>query len=75
MAYEYLHYPDILQGLLKPLIFGFLIASIGCFYGMRTTGGTQGVGRSTIQAVVWASVMIIFSDLLVSILMVSIFNK
>jgi phospholipid/cholesterol/gamma-HCH transport system permease protein len=42
---------------------------------MRTTGGTQGVGRSTIQAVVWASVMIIFSDLLVSILMVSIFSK
>ncbi len=75
MAYEYLQFPDILQGLVKPLIFGFLIASIGCFYGMRTTGGTQGVGRSTIQAVVFASVMIIFSDLLVSILMVSIFNK
>jgi phospholipid/cholesterol/gamma-HCH transport system permease protein len=74
MAYEYLHYPDILQGLVKPLMFGFLISSIGCFYGMRTTGGTQGVGRSTIQAVVWASVMIIFSDLLVSILMVSIFS-
>lgn len=75
MAYEYLQFPDILQGLVKPLLFGFLIASIGCFYGMRTTGGTQGVGRSTIQAVVWASVMIIFSDLLVSILMVSIFSK
>src|SRR5579863_7269458 len=75
MAYEYLRYPDILQGLVKPLLFGFLIASIGCFYGMRTTGGTEGVGRSTIQAVVWASVMIIFSDLLVSIVMVSIFSR
>jgi phospholipid/cholesterol/gamma-HCH transport system permease protein len=75
MAYEYLRFPDILQGLVKPLLFGFLIASIGCFYGMRTTGGTQGVGRSTIQAVVWASVMIIFCDLLVSIVMVSIFNR
>ena len=75
MAYEYLRFPDILQGLVKPLLFGFLIASIGCFYGMRTTGGTQGVGRSTIQAVVWASVMIIFSDLLVSIVMVSIFSR
>ncbi|HTX74610.1 MAG TPA: ABC transporter permease, partial [Terracidiphilus sp.] len=46
-AYEYLHYPDILQGLVKPLCFGFIIASVGCFYGMRTEGGTQGVGRST----------------------------
>lgn len=74
-AYQYLRYPDILQGLVKPLIFGFIIASIGCFYGMNTTGGTQGVGRSTIQAVVWASVLIIFSDLLVSITMVSIFSR
>src|SRR5215469_11675027 len=50
MAYEFLQFPDILQGLVKPLMFGFLIASIGCFYGMRTTGGTQGVGNSTIKA-------------------------
>jgi phospholipid/cholesterol/gamma-HCH transport system permease protein len=73
MAYEYLRYPDILQGLIKPLFFGFIIASIGCFYGMRTTGGTQGVGQSTIKAVVFASVLIIFVDLLVSLTMVSIF--
>ena len=42
-----------LQGLVKPLFSGFIISSIGCFYGLRTTGGTQGVGRSTIQAVVF----------------------
>ena len=52
MAYQYMHYPDVLQGLVKPLFSGFIIASIGCFYGLRTTGGTQGVGRSTIKAVV-----------------------
>ena len=74
-AYLYLAFPDILQGLLKPVLFGFIIASIGCFYGMRTTGGTQGVGRSTIQAVVFSSVLIIFVDLMVSLLMVSIFNR
>ena len=72
-AYEFLHYQDILQGLVKPLFSGFIIASIGCFYGLRTTGGTQGVGRSTIQAVVSASVLIIFVDLLVSQIMVTIF--
>jgi phospholipid/cholesterol/gamma-HCH transport system permease protein len=75
MAYEYLRFPDILQGLVKPLFFGFLISSIGCFYGMRTTGGTQGVGRSTIQAVVWASVMIIFTDLMISMVMISLFSR
>jgi len=73
-AYEFLAFPDILQGLVKPLFFGFIIASVGCFYGMRTTGGTQGVGRSTISAVVFASVLIIFVDLLISISMVSIFR-
>jgi phospholipid/cholesterol/gamma-HCH transport system permease protein len=75
MAYEYLRFPDILQGLVKPIFFGFLISSIGCFYGMRTSGGTQGVGKSTIQAVVWASVMIIFTDLMISMIMIAIFNR
>src|ERR1700728_1721030 len=65
-AWEALRYPDILQGLVKPLFSGFIIASIGCFYGMRTTGGTEGVGRSTIQAVVTASVLIIFVDFLLT---------
>jgi|SRR5271165_823503 len=74
-AYESLRYPDILQGLVKPLCFGFIISTIGCFYGMRTTGGTQGVGESTINAVVWASVLIIFVDLLISTVMVSIFSR
>jgi len=73
MAYEYLRYPDILQGLIKPLFFGYIIASIGCFYGMRTTGGTQGVGRSTISAVVTSSVLIIFVDFLISQVMISLF--
>jgi len=66
MAWQHLRYPDIIQGLVKPLFFGYILSSIGCFYGMRTTGGTQGVGRSTIQAVVWASVLIIFVDFLLT---------
>jgi phospholipid/cholesterol/gamma-HCH transport system permease protein len=75
MAYEFLRYPDILQGLVKPLVFGYIIASIGCFYGMRTTGGTEGVGRSTISAVVTASVLIIAVDFLISQIMIGIFNR
>src|SRR5208283_3158128 len=71
-AWEHLRYPDIIQGLVKPLFSGYIIASIGCFYGMRTTGGTEGVGRSTIQAVVTASVLIIFVDFIVTHLLLSL---
>ncbi len=49
---------DLAQGLMKPFLFGILISLIGCFYGLGTTGGTQGVGRSTTQAVVAASIWI-----------------
>jgi phospholipid/cholesterol/gamma-HCH transport system permease protein len=73
MAYEHLRYPDIIQGLVKPLFFGYILGSIGCFYGMRTTGGTEGVGRSTIQAVVTSSVLIIFVDFLITHLLLSVF--
>ena len=73
-AWEYLRAPDIVQGMVKPLFSGFIIASIGCFYGMRTTGGTEGVGRSTIQAVVTASVLIIFVDFLVSQVLLTLFR-
>ena len=75
MAYQYIRFPDVAQGLIKPLFSGFIIASIGCFYGLRTTGGTQGVGRSTIQAVVVSSVLIIFVDFLVTQIMLVIFGS
>jgi phospholipid/cholesterol/gamma-HCH transport system permease protein len=74
-AYQALQYPDILQGLIKPLFFGFIIATIGCFYGMTTRGGTQGVGRSTTQAVVVSSVLIIFVDFLISQFMINVFGR
>ena len=74
MAWEHLRRPDIIQGLVKPLFFGYILSSIGCFYGMRTTGGTQGVGRSTIQAVVVASVLIIFVDFLITHALLTLFN-
>ena len=57
-AYQALEYNDIVQGLLKPFVFAFVISLVGCFYGLRTSGGTQGVGRATTQAVVVASVWI-----------------
>jgi phospholipid/cholesterol/gamma-HCH transport system permease protein len=72
-AWEALRYPDIIQGLVKPLFFGYILSSVGCFYGMRTKGGTQGVGRSTIEAVVWSSVLIIFVDFLLTQVLLTLF--
>ncbi|HLJ88179.1 MAG TPA: ABC transporter permease [Candidatus Angelobacter sp.] len=71
-AYQALTYNDILTGLIKPIVFGFIISTIGCYYGMSTKGGTQGVGRSTTQAVVASSVMILATDVLVSQLLLTV---
>ncbi|HXB20900.1 MAG TPA: ABC transporter permease [Candidatus Solibacter sp.] len=58
-AYQSLAFDDIFMGLIKPVFFGFIIATVGCYYGLSTTGGTQGVGRATTQAVVAASILIL----------------
>ena len=74
-SYRSLVYGDVVQGLTKPLFSGFIIATVGCYFGMNTKGGTQGVGRSTTQAVVYSSVFIIVVDFLVSRLMIGIFGR
>jgi phospholipid/cholesterol/gamma-HCH transport system permease protein len=56
---------DVLQGLLKPVVFGVTLSLVGCFYGLRTTGGTQGVGRSTTQAMVASGVLILILDVMI----------
>ena len=61
-AWRSLAFGDVFQGLVKPVFFGFIIASIGCYYGLSARGGTQGVGRATTQAVVAASVLILVVD-------------
>ena len=59
-AWQTLVFQDVFMGLLKPVMFGFIIATVGCYYGLWTArGGTQGVGRATTQAVVMASVLIL----------------
>jgi phospholipid/cholesterol/gamma-HCH transport system permease protein len=57
-----LYIQDVWMGLIKPFILGFTIVSIGCHVGMRTQGGTQGVGRSTTNAGVASSVSVIAGD-------------
>ena len=57
-VWQALGWSDFAQGLLKPFVFAFVVALFGCHYGLRASGGTQGVGRATTQAVVFASVWI-----------------
>ena len=57
-AWRSLVWNDLAQGLLKPFAFAMVISLVGCYYGMQTRGGTQGVGRATTQAVVVASIWI-----------------
>jgi phospholipid/cholesterol/gamma-HCH transport system permease protein len=65
-----LYMQDVWMGIIKPFVLGFMIVSIGCHVGLRTTGGTQGVGRATTQAVVAASVSVIAMDFLVTKLLI-----
>ncbi len=67
-----LYIQDIWMGLIKPVALGFAIVSIACFVGMRTTGGTQGVGRSTTQAVVAGSVAVLVLDFIITKLLISV---
>ncbi len=63
---------DVWMGLIKPFFLGFVIVTIGCHVGLRTSGGTQGVGRSTTNAVVAASVTVLIVDLFITQLLLSI---
>jgi len=65
-AWQILVFRDVFMGLVKPVLFGFIISTIGCYYGMSTRGGTQGVGRSTTQAVVASSVLILVVDFFIT---------
>jgi phospholipid/cholesterol/gamma-HCH transport system permease protein len=61
-AIDALDFADIMQGMMKPMVYGFILATVGCYKGLTARGGTQGVGRATTQAVVVASVLIIAAD-------------
>ena len=73
-AWQILVFGDVFTGLVKPVFFGFIVASIGCYYGMSTKGGTQGVGRATTQAVVASCLLIIVIDFFLARLLFILFG-
>jgi len=69
---EGLYLQDAWMGLIKPFCLGFAIVTIGCHVGLRTRGGTQGVGRATTNAVVASSVAVIAVDFFVTRLLITL---
>jgi phospholipid/cholesterol/gamma-HCH transport system permease protein len=67
-----LYMQDVWMGIIKPFVLGYVIVTIACHVGLRTSGGTQGVGRSTTMAVVAGSVAVIAVDFFVTRVLISL---
>ena len=59
---QFMVFQDLIEGIAKPAVFGFIIAMIGCYVGLSTHGGAEGVGSSAKRAVVLSSVLILVTD-------------
>lgn len=75
VAIESLVVGDVVQGMVKPLVFALIISTVGCYQGLRVKGGTQGVGRATIAAFVISSVTMIITDLFLSKIFLFVFRR
>jgi phospholipid/cholesterol/gamma-HCH transport system permease protein len=67
-----LYMQDLWMGLIKPFVLGFVIVTIACHVGLRTSGGTQGVGKATTIAVVAGSVAVIAADFFVTKVLIAV---
>jgi phospholipid/cholesterol/gamma-HCH transport system permease protein len=63
---------EFIQGLVKPFVFGAIIAITGCYFGLGTTGGTEGVGQATTRTVVTSSVLILVTDYFLTQVLLSV---
>mgnify|MGYP001264302989 CR=1 FL=1 len=65
-TWQYLETKDVISGLIKAAVFGFIITLMGCYHGFHSRGGAQGVGRATTNAVVSASILILLSNYIIT---------
>ena len=65
-SFEHLETQDVVSGLVKAAVFGFLLTLMGCYHGYRSRGGAQGVGAATTRAVVSASILILIANYVVT---------
>lgn len=65
-TFEYLERSDVVSGLVKASVFGFIVSLMGCYHGYHSRGGAQGVGAATTHAVVASSMLILLSNYLLT---------
>ena len=65
-TYNFLEYIDVVSGLVKAAVFGFVVTLLGCYMGYHSSGGAQGVGAATTNAVVSASVLILGANYIIT---------
>ncbi len=65
-TYNFLEYIDVLSGLVKAAVFGFVVTLLGCYMGYHSSGGAQGVGAATTNAVVASAILILILNYLIS---------
>jgi len=65
-TWQHLETMDLVSGLVKAAVFGFIVALMGCYQGYHSRGGAQGVGRATTHAVVSSSILILLVDYLIT---------
>jgi phospholipid/cholesterol/gamma-HCH transport system permease protein len=61
-TWQYLETIDVISGLVKAGVFGFIVTLMGCYHGYHSRGGAQGVGAATTHAVVSASILILVAN-------------
>jgi len=66
---------DFVQGLVKPFVFGGIISITACYFGINTTGGTEGVGQSTTRTVVLSSILILVVDYFLTQILLSVLGS
>lgn len=69
---QFMYFIDYGEGLTKPVVFGFIIAMMGCYNGLKTAGGAAGVGEAAKRTVVLASVLILITDFFIAKIFVTI---
>jgi phospholipid/cholesterol/gamma-HCH transport system permease protein len=74
-GFAQMSFSDFFPSMGKAIVFGFIIGIIGCFQGMRTKGGTEGVGRASTSAVVLSSLFVILSDVVLVRLIMTLCEK
>jgi phospholipid/cholesterol/gamma-HCH transport system permease protein len=73
-GFEWVQFSDLIPTTIKTMVFGLVIGLVGCFQGMRTSGGTEGVGRSATSSVVLSSLFVILADVVLAKLIILFFK-